>query len=208
VQAALYPSMVQALAGETPSSGGQTIAEGIAVKSPGFLTVPIVKRLVSDILVVEETTIETAMQTLLEVQRIVAEGAGSTPLAALMENRSRFAGRRVGLVVSGGNVDARLLSFILMRGLAREGRIARLRIQISDMPGLLAKVTSLIGDAGGNIVEVYHQRLYYDVPVKQAELDVVVETLDGAHVQRIVDSLTEAGFRVRQLSGTTAGDSG
>jgi threonine dehydratase len=208
VQTALYPSMVQALAGETPTSGGQTVAEGIAVKAPGILTTPIVKRLVSDILLVEETAIETAVQTYLQVQRIVAEGAGAASLAALMENRSRFEGRRVGLVVSGGNIDARLLSFILLRGLAREGRIVRLRIQISDMPGLLAKVSSLIGDAGGNIVEVYHQRLYYDVPVKQAELDVVVETLDALHVQRIVENLTDAGFRVRQLSGTTAGDSG
>jgi threonine dehydratase len=203
VQTALYPSMVQALAGENPTSGGQTVAEGIAVKMPGVLTTPIVERLVSDILLVEETALEMAVQTYLEVQRIVAEGAGAASLAALTENRSRFEGRRVGLVVSGGNMDARLLSFILLRGLARQGRIVRLRIQISDMPGLLARVSSLIGDAGGNIVEVYHQRLHYDIPVKQAELDVVVETLDVTHVHRIIDSLNDAGFKVRQLSSTT-----
>ena len=202
VQTALYPSMVQALAGEDPTSGGQTVAEGIAVKTPGILTTPIVERLVSDILLVEETALEMAVQTYLEVQRIVAEGAGAASLAALTENRSRFEGRRVGLVVSGGNMDARLLSFILLRGLARQGRIVRLRIQISDMPGLLARVSSLIGEAGGNIVEVYHQRLHYDIPVKQAELDVVVETLDVTHVQRIIDSLNDAGFKVRQLSST------
>lgn len=202
VQTALYPSMVQALAGEDPTSGGQTVAEGIAVKTPGILTTPIVERLVSDILLVEETALEMAVQTYLEVQRIVAEGAGAASLAALTENRSRFEGRRVGLVVSGGNMDARLLSFILLRGLARQGRIVRLRIQISDMPGLLARVSSLIGEAGGNIVEVYHQRLHYDIPVKQAELDVVVETLDVTHVHRIIDSLNDAGFKVRQLSST------
>lgn len=202
VQTALYPSMVQTLAGEDPTSGGQTVAEGIAVKTPGILTTPIVERLVSDILLVEETALEMAVQTYLEVQRIVAEGAGAASLAALTENRSRFEGRRVGLVVSGGNMDARLLSFILLRGLARQGRIVRLRIQISDMPGLLARVSSLIGEAGGNIVEVYHQRLHYDIPVKQAELDVVVETLDVTHVHRIIDSLNDAGFKVRQLSST------
>ena len=202
VQTALYPSMAQALAGETPTSGGQTVAEGIAVKTPGVLTTPIVERLVADILLVEETALEMAIQTYLEIQRIVAEGAGAASLAALMENRSRFEGRRVGLVVSGGNMDARLLSFILLRGLARQGRIVRLRIQISDTPGLLARVSSLIGEAGGNIVEVYHQRLHYDIPVKQAELDVVVETLDVTHVHRIIDSLDDAGFRVRQLSST------
>ena len=208
VEAAQYPSMRQALSGETPTSGGQTVAEGIAVKTPGTLTRPIVERLVSDILLVDEPALERAVQTLLEVQRVVAEGAGAASLAGLMENRERFAGRKVGLVVSGGNIDSRLLSFVLMRGLARDGRVVRLRIQISDEPGVLAKVAELIGAGGGNIVEVFHQRLFYDIPVKQAELDVLVETIDAAHVRRLVERLDDAGYRVRQLSSTAEGDSG
>jgi len=143
---------------------------------------------------------------LLEIEKTVAEGAGAAPLAAVMSNPGVFAGRRVGIVVTGGNIDSRLLATILMRSLVREGRLARLRVQIEDAPGVLAKVAGRIGAAQGNIVEVYHQRLFYDVPVKMTELDVVVETRDQEHVQEIVQALGEAGFQTRVL-GDATGDS-
>jgi len=204
VEAALYPSMSRALKGE-PSikEGAQTIAEGIAVKMPGELTRPLIADLVSDIILVDEGPLELAVQAYLEIQRLVTEGAGAASLAAVMENRDRFAGRRVGLVVSGGNIDSRLLSSVLMRGLAREGRMVRLRIEITDVPGALSRVAGMIGDCGGNIVEVYHQRLFYDVPVKKTEVDVVLETVDAGHVREIMDALEKGGFPVRLMSGTS-----
>ncbi len=203
VEAALYPSMSQVLRGESQEIGGNTVAEGIAVKTPGDLTRPVVEKLVSEIVLVDEPALEHAVQTYLEVQRLVVEGAGAASLAALLDDPDRFAGRKVGLVVSGGNIDGRLLSSILMRGLVREGRLVSLRVAITDTPGALAKVSGLIADCGGNIVEVYHQRLFYDVPVKLAEVDVVVETLDAGHVRTLIEKLTEAGFATRQLSGTS-----
>ena len=183
--------------------GGQTIADGIAVKVPGELTQPIIAEHVGDILVADETALERAVETYLVEQRLVTEGSGAASLAAVLENRDRFAGKKVGLVVSGGNIDSRLLSTILMRGLVREGRMVRLRVEITDAPGVLSKVSGLIGDCGGNIVEVYHHRLFYDLPVKQAEVDVVLETVDSAHVSEIIDKLENAGFRVRLLGGTS-----
>lgn len=208
VEAALFPSMSQALRGADPApatapGGVQTIADGIAVKVPGELTQPMIAEHVGDILLADETALERAVQTYLVEQRLVVEGSGAASLAAVLENRDRFAGKKVGLVVSGGNIDSRLLSTILMRGLVREGRMVRLRVEITDAPGVLSKVSGLIGDCGGNIVEVYHQRLFYDLPVKQAEVDVVLETVDCAHVNEIIDKLENAGFRVRLLGGTS-----
>ena len=204
VQAALYPSMFKALKGEAQTAGaGQTIAEGIAVKVPGGRTKPIVEALVDDVLLVDETAIECAVQIYLEMQRLVVEGAGAATLAALLGNPDRFRGRKVGLVVSGGNMDSRILASILMRGLAREGRLARLRIEIDDRPGVLAKVAGLIGQSGGNIVEVTHQRMFYDVPVKEADLDVVVETMDADHVREVIDKLKKGGFEARLLSNVS-----
>ena len=133
----------------------------------------------------------------------MAEGAGAAALAAVSTNPERFRGRKVGLVVSGGNIDRRILASILMRGLAREGRLARLRIEISDRPGVLAQVAGLIGQSGGNIVEVTHQRMFYDVPVKEADLDVVVETMDADHVREVIDKLKEGGFEARLLSNVS-----
>ncbi len=204
VEAALYPSMSQALKGEAPGGGGAaTIAEGIAVKVPGELTRPLIADLVADVVLVDEAALELAVQTYLETQRLVTEGAGAASLAAVMQDKDRFAGRKVGLVVSGGNIDSRLLSSVLMRGLVREGRMVRLRIEITDEPGALSRVSGLIGNCGGNIVEVYHQRLFYDVPVKQAEVDVVLETLDASHVSKIMEALANGGFPVRLLGGTS-----
>jgi threonine dehydratase len=204
VEAQLFPSMYNALRGQPPRSGGQTIAEGIAVKDPGKLTLPIVRDLVEDLILVDESALEQAVQLLLEIEKTVAEGAGAAALAAVLAARKAFAGRRVGLVISGGNIDSRLLASVLMRGLVREGRLVRLRVEISDAPGMLSKVAAAIGSCGGNIVEIYHQRLFHDVPVKHADLDVVVETRDAAHGREIMAKLVEAGLAVRQLGSSAA----
>ncbi len=203
VECAAFPSMSRTLRGEEPGGGGSTIADGIAVKEPGELTRPIIEELVSDVLVVDESGIERAVQSFLELQRLVVEGAGAAGLAALVDNGGRFRDKKVGLVVTGGNIDSRILSSILMRGLVREGRLVRLRVHITDAPGVLSKVSGMIGSCGGNIIEVYHQRLFRDVPVKEADVDVVVETLDINHVRQIVDKLTEAGHETRLLGDTS-----
>ncbi len=200
VQAKLFPSMYQALNRLAPTSGGQTLADGIAVKNPGTLTQEIIARLVEEILLVDESAIETAVQTLVEQQKIVAEGAGAAGVAALMQEKERFAGRKVGVVICGGNIDVRLLSWVLTRGLVRDGRMVRLRIGIVDQPGVLGRVAKLIGETGGNIIEVAHQRLFYDVPAKQAEVDAIVETRNASHVREIVDNLRAGGFPTRVLS--------
>jgi len=203
VESALYPAMSQVLRGEEPRSGGVTIAEGIAVKRPGEITRQIVKSLVEDVLLVGESALEQAVLLMLEIEKSVTEGAGAAALAAVIANRERFAGKRVGIVISGGNIDARVLSAILMRGLVRSGRLVRIRVDISDQPGLLGKVANLIGAAGGNIVEVYHQRLFHDVPLKMAELDVVIETRDARHVDEILVALRAAGLPANLLSSVT-----
>lgn len=203
VQSALYPSMVQALGGEQPTGGGKTLAEGIAVKEPGKLTREIIRSHVDDIVLVDEPTLERAVQACVEAGGIVAEGAGAAGLAAVMADPDRFHGKRIGIVFCGANIDSRLLSSVLMRGLVREGRLVRLRIHISDVPGTLATIAGIIGDAGGNIVEVYHQRLFRDVPVKEAEVDVALETLGKEHVREIIEALEAAGLGVRLLGDTS-----
>ncbi len=202
VEAALYPSMYEAIRGLPPTAHGHSIAEGIAVKEPGTLTRPIVVQHVKDILLVKEAALEEAVECMAEAEKLVAEGAGAAGLAALLAHPELFRGRKVGLVVSGGNIDARVLASILMRGLARAGKLARFRIEISDEPGLLSRVTGLIGGCNGNIIEVTHQRLYYDVPVTMAELDVVVETRNRGHVTEILAALAQAGYKARLLSST------
>ena len=199
-QTALYPSMAKALNGETPTGGGITIAEGIAVKTPGDITQPIIEKYVREILVLSEDEIEAAVLNLAEGQRIVAEGAGASGVAALIANKERFAGKRVGIIISGGNIDSRLLSNVLLRGLVRGGRMVSLRIGMSDRPGMLSEVSGLIGGLGGNILEVYHQRLFTDGPIRDTELDVVIETVDAEHVRQIVAALCKAGFETRVLS--------
>ncbi len=200
VEAELFPSMYQAVRGLPPASGGQTLADGIAVKNPGKLTREIIERLVEDIILVDEPLIESAVHTLAEQQKIVAEGAGAAGVAGLMKAPEGFAGRKVGIVICGGNIDVRLLSWVLTRGLVRDGRMVRLRIGIVDRPGVLALITQLIGKTGGNIIEVYHQRLFHDVPAKHADVDAVIETRDAAHVAEIVESLKANGFPTRVLS--------
>ena len=196
VEAELYASMTQTLAGQPPSVGGETIAEGIAVKVPGALTVPLAKAHVDEILLVTEQQLEWAVGTLAEQQRIIAEGAGAAGIAALYANQDRFAGKKVGVVICGGNIDMRLLGTILNRNMMSDGRLVRLRIDISDEPGMLASISTAIGGCGGNIVEIYHQRMFYDVPAKLAKIDAVVDTRGTAHVQEIITALTERQFSV------------
>jgi len=196
VQSALYPAMRDVLAGREPdtATSGATLAEGIAVKEPGRLTRRIVAALVGDILLADDTQIEAAIEHLVDREKLVAEGAGAAGVAALLANAVRFRGKRVGIVITGGNIDARLLASVLMRGLVREGCLVRLRSELPDVPGALARLSAVIGGRGGNIVEVHHQRLFQDASVKRAELDVVIETQSRRHVAAIVAALIAAGF--------------
>jgi threonine dehydratase len=201
VQSTLYPSMYRLMRGEDPGppATAATLAEGIAVKEPGRLTRHIVKALVSDILLVDEAMLEGAVETLLERQKLVVEGAGAAGLAAVLAAPERFCSRRVGIVICGGNIDARLLASILMRGLVREGRLVRLRAELPDMPGALSRLSGVIGKHAGNIVEVHHQRLFHDTSVKRAELDVVIETQNRRHVEVLIAALVKAGFPTQLL---------
>ena len=198
VEAAMFPSMYQSLQGLPMQAGGRTIADGIAVKTPGKLTRPIVAELVKEIMLVTESQLEGAVQLFLEIEKTVAEGGGAAALAAVLAHPEKFTGRKVGIILSGGNIDTRILSTAIEHGLVREGRMVRLRIQISDAPGTLATIARIIGEADANIIEVYHQRAFTTLPVKQAELDVVLETLDRDHIHDIVGRLTAAGFTVQQ----------
>ena len=202
VQSALYPAMADVLAGKAPdvATAGATLAEGIAVKEPGLITRQIVAALVADILLVDDAQIEAAIEHLVDREKLVAEGAGAAGIAALLANTERFRGKQVGIVVTGGNIDARLLASVLMRGLVREGCLVRLRSELPDVPGALARLSAVIGGRGGNIVEVHHQRLFQDASVKRAELDVVIETQSRRHVAAIVAALIAAGFPTELLS--------
>jgi threonine dehydratase len=203
VQAALYATMKR---GAPPARGGSTLAEGIAVKEPGVLTRPIVERGVDDILEIQEALIESAVNLMVTDAKVTAEGAGAAPLAALLSDPDRFRGKRVGLVVSGGNIDPRLIASILTRGLLQDGRIARLRVEITDAPGMLARVAAAIAEGGGNVIEVYHHRLFQDVPVTRADLDIVLETRNRAHLAEIIARIEATGITVRLLENTA--DSG
>lgn len=196
VEAGLYPSMYNLVKHASLPIGGDTLAEGIAVKEPGALTRSIITRVVDDIMLVSEAEIERAVALLIAIEKTVVEGAGAAGLAAIIADRHRFRGRRVGLVLCGGNIDARLLASVLTRELARDGRLARLAIDIPDRPGQLAKVAAAIGGVGANIVEVYHQRVFTDLPAKGTELNLVIETRDAGHLAQTVTALESAGYRV------------
>jgi threonine dehydratase len=202
VQTALYPSMKNALNGIAAPMGGQTIAEGIAVKAPGDLTKAIIAETVADILLVREAEIESAIVKLLEIEKTVAEGAGAAALAAMLANPERFKGRKVGIVISGGNIDMRLLSNVTLRELSREGRILSLTLEIEDRPGVLALVAQIVGNAGGNILEVEHNRLMTGLSAKSAELVLAVEARDEAHAREIKDLLKQGGFKPREDRGS------
>jgi threonine dehydratase len=200
VQAALYPSMFNAIRHGHLPMRGDTLAEGIAVKSPGRLTTELVRRHVDDILLVTEPQIERAVSLLINIEKTVAEGAGAAGLAAVLANQAKFAGQKVGLILTGGNIDARLLTSVLTRELARDGRLSQLNIDLVDRPGQLARVAQLLGEAGANIVEVSHQRVFSDLPAKGTLLEVVIETRDRVHLDETVALLKAAGLEVELVT--------
>ncbi|MCZ8107563.1 MAG: threonine ammonia-lyase [Burkholderiales bacterium] len=204
VEAALYPSFVNAIDGGDRPVGGPTLAEGIAVKTVGLLTLPIVRDLAQDILLVDETAIEDGVNAYATLARTMAEGAGAAGLAAMLAYPDRFAGRRVGLVLCGGNIDARLLASIMIRSLERQDRIAHLRITTADRPGLLGVIASLLGSLGANILEVSHGRLFLDVPAKGVSLDVTVETRDADHTAQVFAALEAGGYAPRRIGRRSA----
>jgi threonine dehydratase len=194
VEAELYPSMWNALNGEDRPCGGATLAEGIAVKNVGKLTLPIIRELVSDVLLVSESQLERAVNAYLTLQKTMAEGAGAAGLAAMLKEPGRFAGRRVGLILCGGNIDPRILASIMVRELERGEQIVSFRLTIPDRPGVLGQIASRLGELGANILEVDHKRLFLDVPAKGARLDVTVETRDHAHAEEIIAALAADGY--------------
>ncbi|MDA8107181.1 MAG: threonine ammonia-lyase [Betaproteobacteria bacterium] len=196
VESKTYCAMYQRVHGLPVEVGGDTIAEGLAVRDVGELTLAIVRRLVEEVLLVEEATIERAIVALIEIEKTVAEGAGAAGLAALLEHPGRFAGKRVGIPLCGGNIDTRVLAAVLMRGLARDGRLVRLRVAMPDVSGSLAHVAQLVADAGGNIVEVQHQRLFGTASVKTPQVEFVIETRDREHTRGLVEALRANGVRV------------
>ncbi len=198
VEVAAYSAMAQRLAGETVSVGGATIAEGIAVRDVGEKPFAIIRELGVEVLVVPEHTIEEAVGLLVEGAKVVAEGAGAAGVAALLAYTEHFRGKRVGIAITGGNIDARILSNVLLRNLLRDGRLLRLHLQIPDRPGVLADIAGKIGNTGGNIIEVSHQRLFAASSVQAAELEVMVEARDPLHADAILEAL-EKSYVVRRV---------
>lgn len=199
VEVKLYPSMYHALRGQKGECGGSTLAEGIAVKNVTERTVSICKQHVDGIRLVGEAEIEQAVMAYLTHQKTLAEGAGAAGLAAVLADPRHFRGRKVGLVLCGGNIDPRILASVILRELEREQRIVNLRIQIDDRPGILGKIATLLGKHGANILEVSHRRMFLDIPAKGAELEIMLETRDGRHAEQIVSVIEEQGFVTRVL---------
>jgi threonine dehydratase len=197
VEPEMYPSLSAELRGEEAKVGGATIAEGIAVKKVGRITSSILRKLMEQVILVSEDDLERAVTLFVTVEKAVAEGAGAAGLAALLAEPKLFRGRKVVLILTGGNIDTRLLASVLTRSLVREKRLTSIRIIGNDQPGLLARVSTVIGDNGGNIIEVNHNRLALDVPAQGAEFDITIETRDSRHTQEIIDALTRAGFPPR-----------
>ena len=204
-ETALYPSGWNALHGGSRPCGGPTLAEGIAVKNIGALTFPIISALVTEIVLVDEVHIERAVNAYLTLQKTMAEGAGAAGLAAMLAEPERFRGRKVGLILCGGNIDPRILASVMVRELQRENRIVSFRLTIPDRPGVLGQIATRLGELGTNILEVDHRRLFLDVPAKGAKLDVTVETRDRAHVEAVLRALAADGFhpaRIEMAAGT------
>ncbi len=194
VEAALYPAMINAVRGQSAACGGSTLAEGIAVQRVGDKTIAIVRELVSDIVTVSETGIERAIGMFATLDKTVAEGAGAAPLAALLEHSAKFAGKRVGLLLSGGNIDSRLLSSVLMRGLVRAGQVLTMDIEMPDKPGQLHAVSGICAAQGANVLEVVHSRFAMDLSASSARLGITIETRDEAHARDVMNSIRAAGF--------------
>ena len=197
VQTARFPSMVNAVKGSAHSQGHSTIAEGIAVGEPGRITRTLVKALVDDLVLVDEGDIEQAIVMLLEIEKTLVEGAGAAGLAALLKEPQRYAGRKVGLVLCGGNIDPLLLAAIIERGMVRAGRLARIRVGTRDTPGALARITAAVAQAGANIEEVHHQRAFTTLSAQNAEVELVLQTRNQAHVQAVVERLRAEGFEAQ-----------
>lgn len=194
VQTQRFPAMVNAIKGTHLPQGSSTIAEGIAVGAPGALTEAIIRQRVDDLLLVDEGDIEQAVLMLLEIEKTVVEGAGAAGLAALLRHGERFHGRRVGLVLCGGNIDPLLLAGLIQRGMVRAGRLTRLRVAARDVPGALARITATVAEAGANIDEVHHQRAFSALPAQNVEIELVLQTRGPAHVREVIDRLQAAGF--------------
>ena len=202
VQTERYPSFYQIRNGIPPTCGGQTVAEGIAVKSIGEIPLALARRYVDDVVLVSEIAIERAIHVLLEEEKLLAEGAGAAGLAALLDAPERFVGRRVGIVICGGNIDTGLLANVITRVRLNEGRVVKMRVEIDDRPGVLADVARLIGACGANILDVTHQRLFHDVVSKNAELDITLETRAPADLDAILASLRAADYAATILLST------
>jgi threonine dehydratase len=200
VQTERFPPVWSAMHGEPRDCGQATIADGIAVKSPGELTLPLIRERVDDVLLVSEDDIEQAILLLLEIEKTVVEGAGAVGLAALLKQRERFAGRKVGLVLCGGNIEPLVLAEIIQRGMVKSGRLVRLRFDVRDVPGSLADVASELGRLGANIDEVQHQRAFTTLSVERAQIDVVVQTRGAAHVEEIIASMRALDYRVERIA--------
>ncbi|HSP26222.1 MAG TPA: pyridoxal-phosphate dependent enzyme, partial [Saliniramus sp.] len=185
--------------GENRPIGGATLAEGVAVKNPGALTLPIVRDLVSKIILVEEDIIERAVNACATLQRTMAEGAGAAGIAGMLKQPELFAGKRVGVVLCGGNIDARILASVMVRELERDERIVAFRIYSNDRPGLLGRVATRLGELGANILEVSHGRLYLDVPAKGVTVDLTIETRDAAHTAEIFAALRAEGYEPQRI---------
>jgi threonine dehydratase len=194
VQTSRFPAMVNAIKGTNHPQGSSTIADGIAVARPGVITQAIIARLVDDMLLVDEGDIEQAMVMLLEIEKTLVEGAGAAGLAALLKYPERFAGKKVGLVLCGGNIDPLLLAAIIERGMVRAGRLARIIVSVRDVPGSLAKVTATVADAGANIDEVHHQRAFTMLSAQNVEIELVIQTRGRVHIKQVLEALNSAGF--------------
>jgi threonine dehydratase len=203
-EAALYPSFWNALRGESRPLGGPTLAEGIAVKNVGVLALPIVRALVAELILVDEGQLERAVNAFLTLQKTMAEGAGAAGLAAMLASPERFRGRKVGLVLCGGNIDPRILASVMVRELEREDRIVSFRLTIPDRPGVLGQIATRLGQLGANILEVEHRRLFLDVPAKGAKLDVTVETRDAQHGEEVFQALEAEGYQPVWIDTATA----
>jgi threonine dehydratase len=199
VQTERFPPVWSALHGEAIDCAQATIADGIAVKSPGTLTLPLIRERVQDMLLVGEDDIEQAILLLLEIEKTVVEGAGAVGLAALMKHRDRFAGRKVGLVLSGGNIEPLVLAEIIQRGMVKSGRLVRLRFDVRDVPGSLAEVAAALGQLGANIDEVMHQRAFTTLSVERAQIEVVVQTRGAEHVAQMLEALRQQAYRVERI---------
>ena len=202
VQTRAFPSMHALLNDQPLECGTTTIAEGIAVRNAGRITSAILREHARGILLVDEADIENAISLLIAIEKTVVEGAGAAGLAALLTHPERFRGRKVGIVLCGGNIDTRLLGIVLQRQLVREQRLVTLRFEITDLPGTLGRIAGLIGEAGGNIIDVTHHRLFLDVSAKAADLDFTIETRDAAHTAQVEETLRAAGLKPRRLSAS------